>query len=577
MTDPDLLCRLAEQALTAGRADIAGDILRAVADPGTPERFHADGLKLLQADRPLDAERSLRLAVRGRPGTAAWHDHLGVALAQQGRLAEAAATFRLALRLDPTAADIAGHFLQICLDTGPLAEAEVAIAGLSAPGPLWQQLGLHHAAAGRFADAVRCLGEHTRLAPDSAEGFANLAAAHGKLKQWAAAAEAGRRAVELNPANAAGWSNLGNALRDLGRLPEAVEALTTGMTADPANADNPANLGLTLVMLDRVEEALPVYDRAVALRPDNAEVRFNRAVARLAAGDWAGGWPEYEWRWRTEQMRTARRSFPVPEWDGSDPRGRTILVHGEQGIGDTLQFARLLKPLADRGATVLLDAAPAVRPLLRDSLVGVEVLEGTAVRRTIHAHVPLMSLPHRLGLTDPDRLPGAVPYLRAPADRIDYWRRRLSELPGRKVGIVWQGNPTHVGDRWRSVRLSQFAPLAAVPGVTLVGVQKGAGRDQLADAPFPLVDLGAELADDWADTAGLLGALDLLVSVDTAVVHLAGALGRPAWVLLPLNADWRWLRHRADTPWYSSLRLFRQERFGDWSEVFERVADALGS
>ena len=575
MTDPDPLNRLAELALAAGRADVAGDILRAAADPGTPERFHADGLNLLQANRPLEAERSLRLAVRGRPGSATWHDHLGVALAQQRRLAEAAATFRLALRLDPAAADPAGHFLQTCIDLNQFAEAEAVIAGLAAPAPLWQQLGLHHAAAGRFADAVRCLTEHTRLAPNSAEGFANLAAAHGKLQQWAAAVEAGRRAVALNPANAAGWSNLGNALRDLGRLPEAVEALTAGMRADPANPDSPANLGLTLVMLDRVEEALPVYDRAVALRPDNAEVRFNRSVARLAAGNWAGGWPEYEWRWRTEQMRAARRGFPVPEWDGTDPRGKTLLVHGEQGVGDTLQFARLLKPLADRGATVLLDVAPAVRPLLRASLTSVEVLDGTAVRRTIHAHVPLMSLPHRLGLTDPDRLPGDVPYLRAPADRTDHWRRRLAGLPGKKVGIVWQGNPTHVGDRWRSVRLSQFAPLAAVPGVSLVVVQKGAGCEQLAEAGFPRLDLGVDLADDWADTAGLLGTLDLLVSVDTAVVHLAGALGRPAWVLLPLNADWRWLRHRGDTPWYPSLRLLRQARFGEWDEVFKRVAGEL--
>ena len=572
MTD---LTHLADLALAAGRADIAGDILRAAADPGPADRLHADGLRLLHADRPLEAERLLRLAVRGNPRAADRHDHLGVAFAQQGRFAEAAVTFRIALRLDPANAEAAGHFLQTCLDLNRPADAEVVLATLPAAAPLWQQLGLHHAAAGRFADAARCFAQQVTLAPDAADGFANLAAARGKLKDWQGAVEAGRRAVALNPANAAGWSNLGNALRDLGRLPEAVEALTAGMRADPANPDNPANLGLTLVMLDRVAEALPVYDRAVALQPDNAEVRFNRSVARLAAGDWAGGWPEYEWRWRTDQMRAARRTFPVPEWDGTDLRGKAILVHGEQGVGDAIQFARLLPTLADCGATVLLDIAPALRPLLRANLGRVTVLDGAAARVTLHCHCPLMSLPHRLGLADPERLPGGVPYLRPPADRRDFWRRRLAEHPGKKVGVVWQGNPTHVGDRWRSLKLSRLSPLAAVPGVTLVGVQKGAGREQLPEAGFPLVDVGAELADDWQDTAGLLGALDLLVSVDTAVVHLAGALGTPARVLLPLNADWRWLRHRPDSPWYPSLRLVRQARFGDWDEVVGRVAGEL--
>jgi hypothetical protein len=226
---------------------------------------------------------------------------------------------------------------------------------------------------------------------------------------------------------------------------------------------------------------------------------------------------------------------------------------------------------------VLLDVPPALRPLMRTCPGVAEVLDGTAVSVTLHCHCPLMGLPLRLGLTDPDAVPGAVPYLSAPVERVEHWRKRLAGLPGRKVGVVWQGNPTHVGDRWRSVRLERFAPLAAVPGVTLVSLQKGAGREQLADAPFPVVDLGAELSDDWSDTAGLLAALDLLVSVDTAVVHLAGALGRPVWVLLPLNADWRWLRHRAETPWYPSLRLVRQKTFGVWASVFEQVAAELAA
>jgi Flp pilus assembly protein TadD len=571
MPDPDLLPRLAEAALAAGRADIAGDILRAAEPP--PADSHADGLRLLVANRPAEAERLLRLAVRVKPTDADRHDHLGVCLAQQGRLAEARATFRLAVRLDPTNAAAVEHLVQACLDAGDPADAEVVLSATpSAAG--WRQVGLTHAAAGRFADAVRCLTEHVRLTP-TAEGFANLAAACGKLKRWEDAVAAGRRAVELDPSQAAGWSNLGNAYRDLGRLPEAVDALTRGTRADPQNPDNFANLALTLTMLGRTAEALPVYDRAVRLQPNNPEVRFNRAVARLWAGDWAGGWPEYEWRWRTEQMAKARRPFPVPEWDGSPVAGKTVLVHSEQGVGDTFQFLRLVPVLAAAGATVLLDLPPAVRLLARSLGVGT-VLDGEAVRAAIHLHCPLMGLPLRLRLTDPDAVPGAVPYLTAPPDRAAHWARRLADLAGLKVGVVWQGNPTHVGDRWRSVPLARFAPLAK-PGVTLVSLQKGAGHAQLADAPVPVVDLGAELADDWADTAGLIAALDLLVSIDTAAVHLAGALGRPAWVLLPLNADWRWRQNRDDSPWYPSLRLFRQERFGDWGPVFDRAAAELAT
>jgi hypothetical protein len=303
-----------------------------------------------------------------------------------------------------------------------------------------------------------------------------------------------------------------------------------------------------------------------------AEVRFNRAIALLGLGDYERGWPEYEWRWRTEQMKGVRRQFPVPAWDGSDPAGRSILVHAEQGLGDAVQFLRLVERLAGRGATAIVQVPEPLIALARTCPGVGHVLVPGEPPPHLDLHCPLMSLPLRLSLRVAD-IPDRVPYLSASAGSIAKWRDRLAGVGDRKVGIVWQGNPGHIGDRWRSVRLAEFAPLAAVPGVTLVSLQKGAGSEQVAEHPeLKVLDLGPELGPDLDDLAGLLMNLELLVAVDTAPVHLAGALGRPVWVALAFNNDWRWMIERSDSPWYPTARLFRQREFGRWGAVFAEMA-----
>jgi hypothetical protein len=290
----------------------------------------------------------------------------------------------------------------------------------------------------------------------------------------------------------------------------------------------------------------------------------------LLEGNFAQGWPEYDWRrWHKD----VARPFPQPLWDGSPLKGRTLLLHAEQGLGDTLQFIRYSARVPRDGGRVVLECQPALLPLLR-GLPGLDqVLPLGAALPPFDVQAPLPSLPGLFGTTA-DSIPAEVPYLRADPERVGQWRRELGPGDGFTVGIAWQGNPKNKGDRRRSVALSRFVPLAEVPGVRLCSLQVGAGTEQLAGADFPLLDLGSRLTD-FVDTAAAVSCLDLVVCVDTALAHLAGALGKPVWLAVASAPDWRWLLGRPDSPWYPTLRLFRQPSPGDWQSVFAQLAAAL--
>lgn len=616
----ELLVRFAEQAMAAGRPDVAGELLRQAAvaahTPETPaadaDAAHRDAVAKLESGDLPAAEAGLRAVVRAKPTDPVAHDHLGVAIALQKRFPEAEATFRVAAALNPTLVSPARNVAQVCLDMGKYPEAEAAFRKVVALAPadaglagqlagvlaeqgkiddaaavlreflarnptnvtVTAQLGRLFGTSGRFAEAEAVFRDLVRLAPDSAAAHANLAAALGRQKRLDEAIAAGRDAVRLDPAHAAGWVNLGNALRDLGRLAEAADCLREAAKLDPANADAHNNLALALSMTGLWDAALPHYETAVRLAPDHPEFRFNRAIAYLTLGDFARGWPEYEGRWRTDQMKASVPKFPAPRWDGSDPAGKVVLLHTEQGLGDGIQFVRYAAAVAARGARVVVSAPKPLAGLFRTCPGVTHVVPKGDPLPAIDCHCPLMSLPFVFG-TRLDTIPAAVQYLTAPPTAVAAWKNRLAGVPGFKVGLVWQGNPKNTGDRWRSVPLTRFAPLAAVPGVTLVSAQKGPGAEQLPACGFPVLDLGSGLADDLGDLAGLLTNLDLLVSVDTAVVHLAGALARPVWMLVARNNDWRWLRDRPDSPWYPTMRIFRQDAFADWDPVVPRVADEL--
>jgi tetratricopeptide (TPR) repeat protein len=481
--------------------------------PGSAEAHNNLGNALLRQRRPEEAAAHYREALRLRPDFAEAHSNLGVALADLGRLEEAAEHHREALRLNPNYPEAHNNLGNVLRDQWKLDEA------------------------------IDCFRAAVRLRPDYAEAHNNLGMAArrgGKLEQAVACY---RRALELRPDYAEARSNLGNALKDQGQL----------------------------------DEAAACFEAALRLRPDHAEAHWNRALLWLLRGDFARGWPEYEWRWT--QPGFTPRPFPQPLWDGGPLAGRAVLLWAEQGLGDTLHFVRYAALAKARGGRVIVECQPALRRLLAGA-AGVDqlVAQGEPLP-PFDVQAPLLSLPGIFG-TAADTIPANVPYLQAKPERVEHWRRELAGLGGLKVGIAWQGNPAFRGDRQRSVPLAHFAPLAAVEGVRLLGLQKGPGQEQLAGLAgrFPVLDLGPELdaaAGPFVDTAAVMKNLDLVISSDTAVPHLAGALGVPVWVALPSVPDWRWLLGREDCPWYPTMRLFRQARPDDWGEVFARLAAEL--
>ncbi len=429
-------------------------------------------------------------------------------------------------------------------------------------------------ARGRLDEAVACYRESLRLNPASAAAHNNLGDALLRRGRLPEAASVLREAVRLKPDFPEAHCNLGLALATQGRWEEATAFLAEAIRLRPNYAVAHYNLSYAFREWGKFREGLACLDEAIRLKPDYAEAHRDRGMILLLRGDWEPGWREYEWRCRCEACPPPP---PLPPWDGSPFRSRTLLLRAEQGLGDTLQFVRYAPLVKERGGTVILECQAPLTRLLA-GLAGADRVVAAGSRTPVVAdlYAPLPSLPG-LFRTTPATVPARVPYLTTDPILVESWRRELIPFPGFKVGIAWQGNPRFQGDRWRSVPLGEFAPLAAMPGVRLFSLEKEeVGREQippLADR-FGLTDLASRLAD-FADTAALMTNLDLVITTDTSVAHLAGALGVPVWMAVRAAADWRWLRDRRDSPWYPTMRLFRQETEGDWPDVFARIAVAL--
>ncbi|MDR3511696.1 MAG: tetratricopeptide repeat-containing glycosyltransferase family protein [Caulobacteraceae bacterium] len=440
--------------------------------------------------------------------------------------------------------------------------------------------------AGRFVEAEAVCRRILAGRPGHAETLNNLANILEELDRKAEAEVAYRQAIEARPDFAAAHYNLGLLLQAERRLEAAEAAYRDALAVRPDLVQAHNNRGAALRDLRRLDEALAAFEAAVRLRPDYADAQFNLAMCRLAMGDYARGWAQYEWRWRIRQAWAARPAPPQLPWLGREPvAGQTILLRAEQGLGDTLQFCRYAPLVADLGARVVLEVQPGLERLLaRLAGVGQVVTQGGRWP-AFDRHAPLMSLPLALG-TELESVPAATPYLSADPEAAAQWGRRLAGPPGLRVGLVWAGasrpdQPIAAGvDRRRSLSLDALAPLAAVRGARFFSLQKGVAAGQLADAARRGWD-GPAIADhtaalnDFADTAALVANLDLVISCDTSVAHLAGAMGKPVWILSRFDGCWRWLSGRDDSPWYPTARLFRQAAPGDWPEVVARVAAAL--
>jgi Flp pilus assembly protein TadD len=401
--------------------------------------------------------------------------------------------------------------------------------------------------------------------PDDAELHFARGTALNALGQHARACAAFARALSLRPDHAASWLNMGNASADLDDMASAETLYRTAIRLDPALPEAHASLGYIPTMQGRLADAINACEAAIRLRPDFSQAHWNLAIAVLLSGDLPRGFAEYEWRKRHARYRADFPDTPGRQWDGSDPNGYTIMVRAEQGFGDVIQFARYLPLIRDLGARPFLVCAPCLVPLLQ-SMPGVDALSFSDPLPPYDLWIDQISLPRLFGTTL-DAIPAASHYLSADPGRTQTWHDRLPD--GRKVGITFAGNPKHQADHRRSVPADLAFQLPSIPGTSFVNLQHGASAGAL-DLP----DLTPWMTD-YAETAALIDNLDLVVTVDTSVAHLAGALGKPVWILLPHAPDWRWLLGRSDSPWYRSARLFRQPSPGDWASVLTQVMQEL--
>jgi tetratricopeptide (TPR) repeat protein len=564
-----------------GRFDEALDVFRdALAMRGdSPEIWNNFGGALKETKRLDEAEQAFRRALALKPGYADALSNLGVVLKDQDKQEEAIDAFSRAIKLRPQNGKTYVNLGSALLKKERFAESAEAYRGALArePGNADALFGLGSALHGReqFREAMAEYRAAIGARPNFPDAYCSLGRAAHKLGEREEAIAHFRRAAELRPGLTEAVNNLGLILHDLGRDDEALEVLEGALRAKPDVGETHHILANVLQQMGRMEEALAAYRWALELQPDSDETKWNMSLALLGIGRLREGWGDYELRRKTQKV--SKMEPPAgPAWKGENLGGRTILLHAEQGFGDMIQFVRYVPMVRERGGRVIVLCPRSLHRLLSRGL-GIEAFVGGGdVMPGYEVQCSLLSLPGVFE-TSIETIPNQVPYLFSEAEAVERWRERLARAPGKlKVGLSWAGNPEHRNDGNRSVPLAGLAPLRDGGDITFLSLQKGPGAEKAAAPPagMRIIDWTSELAD-FAETAAMVANLDLVISVDTAVAHLCGAMGKPVWVMLPTPADWRWMMGRTDSPWYPTARLFRQERRGEWAGCIGRVAEAL--
>jgi tetratricopeptide (TPR) repeat protein len=557
-------------------------------DPNLGAAHHNHGILSARLQRPEQALRSFDRALARQPHSADIHSNRGNALKELGRVAEAVQSYDTALAIEPGNPETLHNRAVVLALSGRSIEAlrdydELrARHGVTAPDLIGR--GSVLVALGRYAEALEPLQQGAALLPGEAEAHIQLGVALLRLDRNAEAAEHFERALAIRPDVPEVLTNRGAALAALGRAQDSLDSFRRAQSLNGGTPDTHINIGVMHKALGHYDQAGLHFDLARALQADNPTAEFESALLQLASGNFKQGWPLYEARLRVPALAIPPRHFDVPRWDGAQPlAGKTLLVHAEQGLGDAMQFCRYLPGLAARGATVFFEVIPAIKALLGSLPGEIRVMARGEPVPPIDYHCSLLSLPLAFDTTL-ETIPALMPYLSANSERVARWAPRVAGLSGLKVGIAWQGNPNVERLVWaqgRSIPLAALAPLADLPSVSLVSLQKGAGTEQLLKIPFRhrVLDLGPEFdggPDAFLDAAAVMSSLDLVVSSDTSIAHLAGSLGRPVWTLLHASPDWRWLLDRTDSPWYPTMRLFRQSGAG-WGTVVDAVAAQLAA
>ncbi len=518
------------------------------------------------------AEESYRKAILARPDYVDVHYNLGNTLKAQHKLYKAAESYKRTIALKP---DYAAAHCNL--------------------GTVLQELG-------KIDEAIASYKLATTLKPDYAMAHCNLGSALQELGKIDEAIAIYKKVISFKPNYVMAYDNLGSALQESGRLDEATACYRKAITLNPDYANAHCNLGSALQEFSKIDEAIKSYDRAISINPDMSIAHKNKSIALLLTENFKEGWPEYEWRLRTKAH--SLRDLHKPKWDGSPLNSKSILVHAEQGFGDTIQFVRYLPMVKAQGGRVIFECHQNLFRLLKNCAGIDKIIENNSNRvPTVQfdVHTPLLSLPGIFGTTM-DSIPSDVPYITVNSNLVQQWHTRLEHDNDFKIGIVWAGNTTFKNYHNRSCSLADFAPLAEIPGLSFYSLQKGPASVETNNPPdgIKITDLKNEL-NDFTDTAAVMENLDLIISTDTAVVHLAGAIGKPVWTLLHSAPDWRWFLKRNDNPWYprtksaedfprprqndvgltnglagrAGMRLFRQTQLNDWVGVFKQVKNAL--
>jgi len=577
--------------------------------------LHLSGLICLEDSRPDLAPGFLARAIMLAPDFAPVYAGYGVALCDLGRFEEALTSYGRIIVIAPQDGDAFYNRGNALRTLGRFCEAIADYEQVVALQPwnarAFSNQGDAHQALGRFEEALVCYAKAICLEPDYAEAYSNRGLALHERKRFDEALLSYHHAISVNPHLSAAWFNRGNTLKDVRRFEDAAASYAQAIMIEPQNAQACSNTGDALQSLGRFAEALRLYDRALAIKADDADAWSNRGVCLKALGflqdaissfdkaigcaddhaeaHWnkaltlllmkrfEEGWPLYEWRKRARDP-AGRRICAQPAWLGKeDISNKTLLVHGEQGLGDTIQFSRYLRCLNDLGANILFAPQRPLQALMGTLDATFQIVDDDQTPLKFDYHVPLISLPLAFK-TDLSNLPARAAYLGAEDARVESWTKRIGP-EGFKIGICWQGNMGDV-DLGRSFPLRQFFPLGLIPGLRLISLQKGPGESQLLDLPGGMVveTLGADFdagPDAFVDSAAVMMCCDLVITSDTAIAHLAGALGVKTWVALKHVPDWRWFLERDDSPWYPSMRLFRQGSPDDWDGVFARMKAAL--
>jgi tetratricopeptide (TPR) repeat protein len=600
-------------ALQAGRADLSVELIgQAITIQPNEAEFHLNhGVALDKLGHLEDAVNAYRRSLALKSDYTQALSNLGNALRRQGKYPDAIAMLRRALSVSPDFADAhnnLGLALQASGATNEAIEAFTQAVARSQSAEFMLNLGSALHSAGRLTDAIAIYRRILAKSPLFPEAWRSLGEALRTTGQLDDAAAACRQAVAIRPDMAPAHHELGRVLYQANDLDGAIAAyraaiqhgdvaeyhnnlaaalysrgdaetaaaeyrIALAMRPDYAQASN--NLGSALKQLEQFDDAAAAFNRALELRPDYAAPHWNLGLLRLLLGDFPGGWPEYEWRWQVRELNPPQIKSPRPRWDGTDLNGRRILLYTEQGFGDAMQFVRYVPLVVKRGGKVILCCQPELLPLLKT----VEGVEAAALmdQQTpdFDVHYPLMSLPALFSTTLAD-IPAAIPYLHPDPEKVQWWNQRLAGDDRLKIGLVWAGLAKHAHDRHRSIAPELLAPLAKTRPARFVSLQKGRPNSPAPQLPMEMDDWTNDLKD-FSDTAALVANLDLVITVDTAVAHLAGAMGKPVWVLLQKVPDWRWMLNRSDSPWYPTVRLFRQPTRGDWLRPIAEITEALRS